>query len=341
MNNSKKRHAICIYGTGGIGGFFGAKIAHTCNHDHTLGYDCFFVARGDHLKAIRQNGITLISENKTITGVPAAATEKMEDLPDPDLIFVCVKSYDLDGAVKAMAPKVHENTVILPLLNGADIYERIRKNVATGVILPACVYVGTHIQSPGVIYQSGGDGKILFGADPKHERFDPQPVTDFLDAMQINYQWRTDPYPDIWSKYLFIASFALVTVFFNKTIGEVAADPAATQTAREIMGEIHAIATARGVQLPEYVISKQLAMAARFPYDTKTSFQRDVESKGRVNEGDLYGGTILRQGAELGIPTPVTRSVYSAIQASLSADQSHNGAGHAGGDGAGDNGSQA
>jgi 2-dehydropantoate 2-reductase len=86
------------------------------------------------------------------------------------------------------------------------------------------------------------------------------------------------------------------------------------------MGEIYAIATARGVQLPEHVISQQLAVAARFPYETKTSYQRDVESKGRVNEGDLYGGTILRQGAELGIPTPVTRSVYSAIQDRFSAD---------------------
>jgi len=319
MNNTKKIHSICIYGTGGIGGFFGAKIAHTCNHDQTLAYDCFFVARGDHLQAIRQKGITLISEQKTITGVPAAATDHMDDLPDPDLIFVCVKSYDLDGAVKAIVPKIHENTIILPLLNGADIYERIRKNVATGVILPACVYVGTHIQGPGVIFQSGGDGKILFGADPKYESFDPHPVTDFFDAMQINYQWRTDPYPDIWSKYLFIAAFALVTVFFNKTIGEVAADPKATQTAREIMEEIQAIATAKGVELPEHIITKQLAMAAQFPYDTKTSYQRDVASKGRVNEGDLYGGTILRQGAELGVPTPVTRSVYSTIQDRLSA----------------------
>jgi 2-dehydropantoate 2-reductase len=319
MNEKRKIHSICIYGTGGIGGFFGAKIAHTCNHDHTLAYDCFFVARGDHLQAIRQKGITLISEQKTITGVPAAAKDHMGDLPDPDLIFVCVKSYDLDGAVKTMVPKIHENTIILPLLNGADIYERIRKNVTTGVILPACVYVGTHIQSPGVICQSGGDGKILFGADPQYERFDPEPVTDFFDAMQINYQWRTDPYPEIWSKYLFIAAFALVTVFFNKTIGEVAADPKATQTTREIMEEIQAIATAKGVELPEQIITKQLAMAAQFPYDTKTSYQRDVASKGRVNEGDLYGGTILRQGAELGIPTPVTRWVYSAIQDRLSA----------------------
>ncbi|MCF8077237.1 MAG: hypothetical protein K9K87_13870, partial [Desulfotignum sp.] len=110
--------------------------------------------------------------------------------------------------------------------------------------------------------------------------------------MQINYQWRTDPYPDIWSKYLFISAFALTTVFFNKTIGEVAGDSQATQTAREIMQEIYAIATAQGVELPEHIIPKQLAMAAQFPYDTKTSYHRDVASKGRLNEGDLYGGTI-------------------------------------------------
>lgn len=341
MNKMKQIQTVCIFGTGGIGGFFGAKIVHRCNQEPSLALDCFFVARGNHLRAIRQKGITLVSDQKTITGIPSAATDTMEDLPDPDLILVCVKSYDLDGAIQTILPKVHENTVILPLLNGADIYERIRKNMAAGIILPACVYVGTHIQAPGVIYQRGGDGRILFGADPAYDRFDPKQVTDFFDAMQIDYQWRTDPYPDIWTKYLFIASFALVTVFYNKTIGEVAADPEAAQTAQAIMGEIHAIASARGIHLPEQVITRQLAMADRFPYETRTSYQRDVERKGPVNEGDLYGGTILRQGALLGIPTPVTRSVYSAIQKRLSADQSHNGTGHAGGNGAGDNGPQA
>ncbi len=315
-----KIRTICIYGVGGIGGFFGGKIAHALNHDNTLDRACFFVARGDHLRAIRQNGITVITQRKTITGMPAAATDNMDELPDPDMIFVCVKSYDLDDALKAIAPKVHKKTIILPLLNGADIYERIRKNLTTGIVLPACVYVGTHIQAPGVICQSGGDGKILLGPDPQHVGLDPKNLTDFLDAMQINFQWRPDPGPAIWGKYLFIASFALATVFFNKTISQVAADPDAAQTARKIMQEIYAIATAKGVQLPEHIINEQLARAAQFPGDTKTSYQRDVESKGRVNEGDLFGGTILRQGAAQGIPTPVTQSVYSAIQDRLSAD---------------------
>ncbi len=130
----------------------------------------------------------MVSPGQTIKGKPAIAADSVDGVPDPDLFLLCVKSYDLDDAVKSIAPKVKDTTVILPLLNGADIYERIRKNLDNGIVLPTCVYVGTHIQEPGIIQQSGGDGRILFGKDPENPDFYPADVMRFFDETGINYQ---------------------------------------------------------------------------------------------------------------------------------------------------------
>ena len=314
MNPNSAITKVCIYGIGGVGGYFGSKIANKLNNDKAMNYECYFIARGEHLEAIKKNGIKVITPKKAIIGIPSIATNDIDELPNPDLILLCVKSYNLDEVVKSIKSKVHEKTVIMPLLNGADIYERIRKNLKSGIVLPACVFVGTHIQQAGVISQSGGDGKILFGRDPNFPEFDPNAVIRFLDDMDINHQWNNDPYPDIWSKYIFIASFGLVTVFTGKSLGEIMEDKKATEMVRDIMHEIYNIAKGKGVELPENIIDKSIGKANDFPYDTKTSYQRDVESKGKMNEGDLYGGTIIRDGGVLGIPTPTTKFIYSEIQ---------------------------
>ena len=308
---------ICVFGIGGVGGYFGARIAQTINEREEKNYESYFIARGAHLDAIKREGIKVISPEGTIVGRPTKATDSIEEIPDPDLILLCVKGYDLENTVKVIAPRINEKTVVIPLLNGADIYDRIRKNLNSGIVLPACVYVGTHIKGPGVIQQNGGDGRILFGKDPKHMAYTPEGVVQILSDMRINYQWNENPFAAIWSKYIFIASFGLVTVYTGMCLGEILEDETATGRVRDIMQEIYRIAKAKGIDLPPEIIDKSIDTAAKFPYDTKTSYQRDVEEKGDTNEGDLYGGTIIKEGKIFGIPTPVTFSVYAGIQEKL------------------------
>ena len=140
---------------------------------------------------------------------------------------------------------------------------------------------------------------------------------NFFREMSINYKWNDDPFPAIWEKYIFIASFGLVTVYSDKTLGEIMEDNESMKLIREVMIEISYIAEKKGILLSENVINESIEKAKKFPYETKTSYQRDVESKGNINEGDLYGGTIIRMGEELGMPTPVTKLVYSEIQKRL------------------------
>ena len=324
MKENRLIRRICVYGVGGVGGYFGSKIALAMAEHPELNYECYFIARGPHLEAIKRDGLTVVSPERTIVARPTLATDNIDAVPDPDLFLLCVKSYNLDDVVFSIQSKVTDETIIVPLLNGANIYDRIRKNLDTGIVLPACVFVGTHIEQPGVIRQEGGDGRILFGKDPGYTDFRPDDVINIFHNVGINYQWNDDPFPAMWRKFIFIAAFGLVTVYTGKSLGEIMADDTDRKKVREVMLEIYSIAKAKGIELPTGIISESMEKAGQFPYDTKTSYQRDVELKGNINEGDLYGGTIIKEGRALNVPTPVTSSIYGEIQKRLNAGQ-HNG----------------
>ena len=206
---------IAVIGIGGVGGYFGGKIAKLAEKESDL--KVFFIARGAHLAEIIQNGLTLDSSEGVIKCRPTMATDRIEDLPSFDICLICVKGYDLADAVKRLAPKITDKTVILPLLNGVDIYERIRAVIKNGIVLPSCVYVGTQISKPGTVFQRGGEASIIFGNDPLHDE-GPDLLVEILAKAGIQYKWTSDPDVEIWSKFVFIASFGLVTTNYNKTI---------------------------------------------------------------------------------------------------------------------------
>lgn len=305
---------VCIYGTGGVGGYFGGRIAEAISKQGLKGFEIYFIARGEHLKAIQQNGIVVQTPERTITAKPNIATSDIKEITSPDLILLCVKSYDLNQAVASLKPIIKNNSVIIPLLNGVDIYERIRTILDRGIVLPACLYLGTHIESPGIISQNGGNGIIIFGTDRKYPEYAGENVKTYFNKTGIKYDWHYNPLPQIWEKYLFIAAFGLITAYSGKPLGAVIENNEYKNMVRGIIGEICAIARAKAINLPEDIIEKTLQKANNFPYETRTSYQRDIENKVRSNEGDLFGGTIIREGKVLGVPTPVTESVYRSLK---------------------------
>ena len=309
---------ICIFGTGAVGSVFGGKIAHTIAQKKDTVRKIYFIARGAHLEAIKKNGLTLNTpEERGILCKPTLATDNIADIPQPDLYLMCVKGYDLDAATLAIKKSIADNTLVIPLLNGVDIYERIRKNLDTGIVLPGCVYIGAVVEKPGVATHVGGPGMIICGKDPNMPDFDPQGVIDFFNDMSIKFTWNDDPLPALWQKYVFIAGYGLVTAYTAKTTGQVLADPKAKEMTHKVMEEIAAVAKKKGVKLADTIVADSLQTGNNFPPETKTSFQRDIEAKSARNEGDLFGGTIIRLGKELGVPTPVTESLYSKIVESL------------------------
>ncbi len=297
---------ICIYGVGGVGGYFGAKII---EGDKDKDLIVSFVARGHHLDAIKKNGLLLKTGDTQINVRPDYAVENVNELGKIDLMLICVKSYDLDGVILSIKEKINEDTIIVPLLNGIDIYERIRKKLDKGLVMPACVYVGTHIEDYGVVSQKGGDGRVIFGNDPKTKYY-PKEVIELFEKLKINFSFEEDPYKEIWTKYMFIAAYGLVTAKTGKALGEVLEDSELIRDVEGVMNEIKMIADKKNIPLDKDVIKKSIDKARSFPYETKTSFQRDVENPNKKNEKDLFGETIIRFGKEYGIDTKYTKKYY-------------------------------
>ena len=138
---SKKIKNVCIYGIGGVGGYFGGKIANEISKGNRA-IQVYFIGRGEHLKAVQQQGLHLVTDKEKFLCFPNIATDDVEQIPTPDLYLLCVKGYDLDNAVASISKNIHAETVILPLLNGVDIYERIREHLQNAIVSPACVYSG-------------------------------------------------------------------------------------------------------------------------------------------------------------------------------------------------------
>lgn len=318
---SKEIKGICIYGIGGVGGYFGARIAHKVSKDKLAKQVCF-IGRGEHLKTIQQKGLKLVTDQEEFTCFPNIATDHIRNIPIPDLYLLCVKGYDLDNAVASMAKKVSADTIVLPLLNGVDIYERIRKNLKKAIILPACVYVSSSIAKPGTVRQTGPEGHIVFGKDLKYPNHDVQNIIQFLKQMKIKATWSDNPYSAIWEKYIFIAAFSLTTAYSGKTIGEVLADEKLKSMTENMMREIVLIGKAKNIQFNRDIVEETLKKAQNFPYETKTSFQRDYEKGNNRHEGDIFGGTLIRLAKEYDIAIPMITEVYQNLSENLPEDGS-------------------
>lgn len=302
---------IAVIGTGGVGGYFGAKLARLA--ESGSGLHVTFVARGMHLREIQKNGLLVDSDEGKIVCMPSAATDDIGGIPEPDLCLVCVKEFDLSAAVLQLSPVVSDKTAIIPLMNGVDVYERIRAVLKEGHILPACVYIGSHVEKPGVVVQRGGSCTIHFGKDPRTGYIDSR-IPGLFDRAGIKYNLEDDPYPEIWGKFIFIASYGLVTAYSGKTIGQVLESDELSGYVKSIMNEVADIARAKNVQLPASAAEDSFLKGKNFPYDTKTSFQRDFEVMDKPDERDLFGGIIIRLGKELGIPVPAAGHIMGELR---------------------------
>jgi 2-dehydropantoate 2-reductase len=307
---------ICFFGVGGVGGYFGALVTKELGSKH----DIYFIARGRHKEKIIEHGLTLKKSGgaEVINVHPKACTESVTDLPICDLIIVSVKSYDLADAVKSIKHIANDTTVILPLLNGVDIYDRIREHLSIGIVLPSCVYVGTHIESPGVIYQKGGSCKIHIGKDPGFPEFYPEKLLHILKDSHIEFSWEENIQIAIWSKFMFIAAYGLVGAAYDKSLGEILENPELSQKVKSIMHEIKSITNKLNIPLDENIEEESFLKAKQFPFEAKTSFQRDVELKGKVNEADLFGGTLIRYGKSSGVSTTTITFVFNKLISRLS-----------------------
>ena len=301
---------IAFIGVGGVGGYYGGKMSQVMDNEMQRVY---FVARGEHFKVIQEKGLILKTNKEgTFNCKPYLVTDCINDLPMLDICFICVKGYDLERVVVQLQEKISDQTIIIPLLNGVDIYSRIRKVIKQGSIFPACVYIGTHIKEPGLIEQNGGACTLILGKDPNHLEREGDLVCQLFEKAHIKYDFTSEHIKEIWQKYIFIAAYGLVTASEHKTLGQVYEEDASSQVVKGIMHEIVKVGQAEGVELTDAMVEVAYQKARNFPYDVKTSFQRDYEA-GKLDERELFGGTLLALAQKHQIDVPFITQVDGLI----------------------------
>jgi 2-dehydropantoate 2-reductase len=308
-----KKHVV-IAGLGGVGGYFGFKINQmneTLQH-HTIS----FIARGETYKKVKEEGLTLLSPEHPVSQTrPDAVVQHISEIKNPDLVLICVKEYDLENVCSQLLQIIHKDTVLLPMMNGADIYERIRKVIPDNVILPTCIYVASHIKEKGVVEHKGKAGKMIVGRDPEHFSADVDWIVSLLRESKIDFDFKDNSLTDIWTKFIFISSFGLVTAKHNSSIGTICNDELQKQEATEIMKEIQQIADRKNIPLQKDIIEKTFEKATGFPPETPTSLQLDVNSGKENNELELLGGAVLQLGGQLHVDTSNTQKIYNEVKA--------------------------
>jgi 2-dehydropantoate 2-reductase len=228
--------------------------------------------------------------------------------------LIAVKGYDLMDVATSVRDQIKENTIILAPLNGADIRERLREKIRTGMILPACVYISSRIEEPGVVVHIGKAAKMIFGRDPDRSDYTPDELFRLFEKSSIDYEWKEDANPAIWEKYMFIASFGLISARYHRTLGEILEESSLREEVVQIVKEIWAIALKKNIALPDGIVDLSLKKATMFPRDTQTSLQKDIHQKKGKSELELFGGTIIGLGKKLGIPTPTTNRIYHELE---------------------------
>lgn len=301
---------IAVVGIGGVGGYFGGKLArkYATSGEHEI----IFIARGEHLKTIRETGLQLYTREGDYIARPTLATDDPAQAGLFDMVFFCVKSYSLEEIARSLKKNIRDNTVLIPLLNGVNSADRLRKVLPQTDIVSGSVYIISHIEKPGVVRQEDGACKLIFGTDDMESAQKYSPILNILLQAKIDAVLTDRISETLWTKYLLMCPLASYTTATGKTYGQILADANDRVKIRGMMQEVATVAKACGIDLPEGAIDKTMEMVGRFRFDGKTSMQLDKEKKKPI-EVDVLAVYLLDTGRRLGIPTPLHHEFYERL----------------------------
>ncbi|MDD3080344.1 MAG: 2-dehydropantoate 2-reductase [Paludibacter sp.] len=301
---------IIIAGIGGVGGYYGGMLAHYCENNPDI--DIYFVARGAHLQKMKEAGLKVIAEKEEFIVHPTLVTDNVAEIGIADYIILCTKSYDLAATVDQLKPAVGKNTVILPLLNGADISDRIRTQLPGIEVWDGCVYIVGRLNEPGVVESSGGLHDFFFGAEkgtPEKLQF----MNELLTASGIETHLSDNIRMIIWRKFIFISTTASLTSYFNVGFRDLLTDPQRKETTLAFMNEVSAVAKAEGVIFDFDIVATTIRHIEKLPFGTTSSMHTDFQ-KGRNVELLTLTEVVIELGKKYNIPTPTYEIVYNALK---------------------------
>jgi 2-dehydropantoate 2-reductase len=302
---------VLMMGSGGVGGYFGARL-------QQAGNQVSFIARGRHLEALRSKGLAL----KSALG---EAQLKVRAFQDPreagpaDIVMFAVKLWDTESAAEQLRPVVGKGLVI-PFQNGVESIERIGRVLGPERVMGGSAFIATRISAPGVIEHTGTMARLRFGPVLDAQRAAAQTFLGACKAAGINAELADDIVAGIWEKFVFLVAVSSTTALARVPLGVVRADPDLRWMFEQAMRETWSLGRRRGVGLPDDFVEKQLAFLDTLPAEMRASMLHDLEAGNRL-EAPWLCGAVARMSAEAGLAAPVNRAVYAALKPFVNGSQ--------------------
>ena len=291
---------IVVAGLGGVGGYIGA---HLCS----LEDEVIFLVRGEHAQVIEEQGLLVKEDTEEFLVHPnsVSTAEALED--EIDLLFLCVKSYDIETALSALNNNITSETIIVPFANGVEHKERIDALVDAKV-LHGAVYILAHKERAGVIVKKGKVFAALLG-DPNYPE-ESALVASLFEKVGLRHKTPQNIEESIWKKYLFISAFGSLTSYFDTSMRAVY--ELHRNWAETLLQEIADVAEAKGISIQDEV-QKALKTVSSLPQDASSSMYLDFQNKKRT-ELETLSGYVVREGKKLHLPTPLMAKIYGVLK---------------------------
>ncbi|MFL6622574.1 MAG: ketopantoate reductase family protein [Sulfurifustis sp.] len=295
---------IVVVGSGGTGGYFGAKLA-------KAGHYVIFVARGDHLQAIRDNGLRIESavDGNWIVHAPAVAA--LVGQPAADIVLFCVKSFDTETAAELVKPVLGPRTGVLSLQNGIDNEDKLARILGADHVIGGIAYTFAYITAPGVIYHQQFSRIVMGEIDGRASKR----ILAFAEACQsagIEPEIVPRIRKSLWEKYVFLTAFAGATALTRMPAKIIREVPAMRRLWQRQIEELLALASADDAGLGDDMLHRYVAFLESFAPISYSSLYYDLV-QGKRLELDALHGHAVRLGERYHIATPTLAAVYAGL----------------------------
>lgn len=309
---------IVMMGSGGVGGYFGCRLA-------AGGADVHFVARGAHLEAMRSQGLAIEGGAAPFHLPRVLATNDPSSIGVADFVLIAVKLWDTAAAIKQVKPIVGPHTTVISFQNGVLKDRYLIDAFGAARVMGGVGYVATTIDRPGVIRQTGPMQRLLFGEFDGTTSERGQRLLEACLEGGIAAQLSTDIRREIWQKYVFLVGLSGTTTTIRKPIGPIRENAQTRAFLRDVMREVVAVARGQGVDLPSDYAEHRLALADDVAHDMTSSMHHDLE-RGNPLEVRWLSGGVVELGEAVGVPTPLNRAIADILALHAAGKQGNMGA---------------
>jgi 2-dehydropantoate 2-reductase len=297
---------IAVVGAGGVGGGFGAALAHA-------GADVTFIARGAHLAAMRSEGLKVQGGRGETHLVPTKATDDPAEVGPVDIVLFCVKLWDVESAGQHIKPMVGRATAVIPLQNGIDAPERLIPILGEKAVMGGVAQISASIIKPGVINQVGTFMRMIFGELDGSVTPRGKALLELCQKAGFDATLSEQITTELWMKFVLLAANAGMTAVTRQPIGKLRDDPDLRPLFVSACEETIAVARAEGIKLPPDALTKVLDFIGHAPPAMKASMALDLERGNRL-ELPWLNGKVVELGRKRGVPTPTHAMLYAVLK---------------------------